>query len=177
MILIIGITTISSAFATLSTFDMMRTATYGCDVRTKGRLELCSRSVCLIGEHFLHDQLTSHSVQASKDAKTGTVFAIEALNFEYMPGVMHAETHAAPVQCSGVLSLCKREGMGIQEFLNEIDTAVGETKLHVSFQKFAELTFKIYNRVVPFLESLEGLDYIAPMMQSLLGLFYFLDSS
>ena len=88
-----------------------------------------------------------------------------------MPGVMHTETHAGPMAITAILSICDKQNIGYQRFAARLDDARAETKLHVTYQKFAELAVDLSRTVVPELECIPELDYVAPMMKSLLGSF------
>ena len=100
----------------------------------------------------------------------GEIFAQEICNFEYMPGVMHAETHLAPNQCSAVLSMCDEENKGIEALQKKLTSAMDETKMHVSYQKFLEVAFDVHRCVVPMFLGMDGYDYISPLLKSLLGM-------
>ena len=120
----------------------------------------------------LHEHIYT---QVTEGAEHGELFCDEIRNFEFQPGVLHCDVHSTPNQCGRILGLCSSKLKAVKDLRKRIEDGSATKTFHISYQKFIEVAVDVDRTVLPMLQPRDDVDYVLPVIKSLLGLKQYLE--
>ena len=101
----------------------------------------------------------------------GEVIVSKLLDFEFQPGVLHAEVHLVPAICSAIFNMVSNENPGLRRLMHKYDAALMSNAMHVSYQKFNEILADMLTDIIPTIDAVEKWIWVRPMVVAIVGLF------